>query len=495
MDIRRRRFVLASLLVAMFLSAMEGTIVATAMPTIIGDLGGFALFAWVFSLFLLAQVASIPIYGRLSDVWGRKRVFSIGILIFLLGSLLCGFSHSMTMLIISRAVQGMGAGAVQPVASTIVGDIYPLRERARVQGYISSVWALASIVGPTLGGFIVQTIGWPWIFWINVPIGFVTWLGIYMFHREEITHKKHAIDYIGSLTLVIGTAALILGLVQGGVVWAWTSWQSIVAFVVFILFTALFIARQKVAPEPILPLYLLTERNVALANGIALIIGGITYGISSFTPTFAQGVLGTSAVVAGLTIASLSVGWPIAASLSGKLILSRGYRFSFMLGLIVTFGATVLYPFLLTPNSSPWWLALGTALFGFGLGLSSTTSLLLVQTAVPYEQRGVSTGVNMFARTLGSSLWVAVLGSVMDSVIANHIRMKDGLGVHHPVTLDVTNVLLDPSARVKLGSSQLHFLTHALAAGIDQAFWFVCATALIGVVLTVFVSSKIPHQA
>ncbi len=163
-DPRRRNLVLGSLLIAMFLSAMEGTIVATAMPTIIGDLGGFALFAWVFSLFLLAQVATIPIYGRLSDVIGRKRVFAIGVIIFLAGSFLCGASKSMVFLILARVIQGIGAGAVLPVASTIVGDIYSLQERAKVQGYISSAWALASVAGPTLGGLIVQTIGWAWIF-------------------------------------------------------------------------------------------------------------------------------------------------------------------------------------------------------------------------------------------------------------------------------------------------------------------------------------------
>ncbi len=490
--------VLGSLLVAMFLSAMEGTIVATAMPTIIGDLGGFALFAWVFSLFLLAQVATIPVYGRLSDVIGRKRVFAIGVMIFLVGSLLCGASKSMGFLIISRVIQGVGAGAVLPVASTIVGDIYSLQERARVQGYISSAWALASVVGPTLGGLIVQTIGWSWIFWINIPIGLLALIGLWVFHQEILTKKKHAIDWLGSLTLVIGTSSLILALVQGGVVWAWNSPPSYLSFAGFAVFAALFIWRESRAKEPILPLDLMKRRSIAVANLIALVAGGITYGITSFTPTFAQGVLGVSSIAAGLIIATLSIGWPVAATLSGPVIIRRGYRFTSLISLFITLAATLLFALFLKPGVNPWALAGVTTVFGFGLGGATTTSLLAVQTVVPYAQRGVSTGANMFARTLGSALWVAILGSVMNSVIASRLAALHrvlGGAQKSGQPLDITNVLLDPAQRLRLGAAPLRALVHTLAAGIDHAFWWVFATAAIGVALGFLMPRGIPTEA
>ncbi len=500
LDARRRRFILASLMLAMFLSAMEGTIVATAMPTIIGDLGGFSLFAWVFSLFLLAQVATIPIYGRLADVYGRKRVFTVGIIIFLVGSLLCGLSHSMIMLIISRAVQGIGAGAVQPIATTIVGDIYSLEERARVQGYISSVWALASVIGPSLGGLIVDTVGWAWVFWINVPIGILATLGVEIFHHEHRTSRKHSIDWLGSFILMVGTSALILALVQGGVAWAWTSWPIIVSIAVFVVFTILFILRERVAKEPILPLRLMKQPTIGFANLLSLIIGGVTYGISSFTPTFAQGVLGTSSFVAGLTIATLSIGWPIAATFSGKIIIGRGYRFTAVLGMIIIVFATVVYASIINPSISPWALAAATTLFGFGLGFASNASLLAVQTSVTYMQRGVATGANMFARTLGSSLFVAVLSSVMNSEILHQFTLAaknptlsqqlGKLGGH----LEVTNTLLNVSTRSHLAPSVLHFLGNALTFGIDHAYWWLLVITVIGLVFAWMMPKGIPSE-
>ncbi|MHB1627811.1 MAG: MDR family MFS transporter [Bacilli bacterium] len=498
MDSRRRNMVLGSLLVAMFLAAMEGTIVATAMPTIIGDLGGFALFAWVFSLFLLAQVATIPIYGRLSDVIGRKRVFAIGVIIFLVGSLLCGAAKSMDFLIIARVIQGVGAGAVLPVASTIVGDIYSLQERARVQGYISSAWALASVAGPTLGGLIVQTIGWSWIFWINIPIGLLALTGLWVFHREILTKKKHAIDWLGSLTLVIGASSLILALVQGGVVWAWSSPPSYLSFAGFAVFAALFIWRESRAKEPILPLDLMKRRSIAVANLIALVAGGITYGITSFTPTFAQGVLGVSSLAAGLIIATLSIGWPVAATLSGPIIIRRGYRFTGLISLFIILAAALLFALLLKPGVNPWVLAGVTTIFGFGLGGATTTSLLAVQTVVPYAQRGVSTGANMFARTLGSALWVAILGSVMNSVVTSRLSALHRVlgGAQKPgQPLDITNVLLDPAQRLRLGAAPLRALAHTLAAGIDHAFWWVFATAAVGVSLGFLMPKGVPTEA
>src|SRR4051794_26336593 len=268
-----RRIITGSLMLAMFISAMEISIVATATPSIVSKLGGFAELTWVFSAFLLAQAATIPIYGRLADLYGRRRVFAAGTGLFLVGSLLCGLAGSMTQLILFRAIQGLGAGAIQPVATTIIGDIFTLEERARMQGWLSSMWALASLVGPLLGGFIVEHLHWAWIFWVNLPLAPLAIAGVYLFLKEPATRRQHSVDYLGAALLASGVSMLLFGLLQGGV--AWLSAPSLLTLGGGVALLIGFVARQRRAPEPILPLDLFKNRMVAAADGGFLLIGGV----------------------------------------------------------------------------------------------------------------------------------------------------------------------------------------------------------------------------
>lgn len=478
------------LLLAMFLSAMEGTIVATAMPTIVGKLGGFSEFAWVFSIFLLTQAVSIPIYGRLADMFGRKPVFAVGTALFIVGSLLCGLSHSMFMLILFRALQGLGAGAVQPIATTIVGDLYPGPERAKVQGLLSSMWALASVVGPSLGGLIVQTIGWEWIFELNVPLGLVAIFGIVFFLHERIEHHQSKIDFAGALLLVAAVCSLILSLLEAGVRWAWSSPQIIGLLATSVVLFALFFFVEARTKHPMLPLGLMRRPVVLIANLSALVTGAITLGTSSFIPTFAQGVLGTSAFVAGAVIVTVSIGWPIASTMSAKLIWRYGYRPIAIIGLVLCLGGSILL-LTIAPGISPWTIALYNLLIGFGLGLSSNVQIISIQSAVAWQQRGIATGSNMFSRILGSTLGVAVLGTVVNGSLAHRLRgLSITRGIHNPTA--VTNLLLNASARAKLASSTLHALTDALSHSIHIAFWAVVAIAAVGVVLSFGVPRGVP---
>jgi multidrug resistance protein len=279
---------LVGLMLAMGLAAMDGTIVATAIPSIVRDLGGFALFPWVFSVYLLIQVVTIPIYGKLADLYGRKPVLLIGAGIFLLGSMLSGASLNMLTLITFRGIQGIGAGAVQPIALTVVGDLFSVEERARIQGYLSSVWGISSIIGPAIGGSLVQYASWRWVFYINLLIGAAALLMIGHFLQEDLHHVQHQIDYWGSALLVLGMGLITLGLLEGGVLWAWLSPPSLIIFSAGGAILLAFVSAERRAREPIMPPAIFADRFLGGANIAGLLLGTLTIGLSAFLPTFVQ---------------------------------------------------------------------------------------------------------------------------------------------------------------------------------------------------------------
>ncbi|HEV7811325.1 MAG TPA: MFS transporter, partial [Leifsonia sp.] len=313
--------VLISLMLTTGLVAIDSTILATAVPSIVKDLGGFTQFPWLFSVYLLAQAASVPVYAKLSDTIGRKPIVLIGIGLFLIGSILCGFAWSMPALIAFRALQGLGAGAVQPMAVTIAGDIYTVAERAKVQGYLASVWAISSVVGPTLGGVFSQFTSWRWIFFVNVPLCILAgWMLIRNFH-EKVEHRKHRIDYAGAILLTFGMSLLILAVLEGGQAWAWDSVWSIGTFVIGGLLLVAFVLVERKAAEPILPLWVFSRRLLVTTTLVSLGVGAVLIGLTSYVPTYLEGTIHVEPIIAGLAVAALTIGWPIAASLSGRFYL------------------------------------------------------------------------------------------------------------------------------------------------------------------------------
>lgn len=480
----RRAFIVAALMLAMFLAAMEATVVATAMPSIVATLGGFAEFTWVFSLYLLTQTAVIPVYGKLADIYGRRPVFAVGTGIFLLGSLLCGFSGSMTELIIFRAVQGVGAGAVQPIATTIIGDIFALRQRAWMQGWISSVWAFASLVGPLVGGFIVERMHWQWIFWINVPLGLLAITGVVLFLHEPVTKSHHEIDYLGAVLLIAGITPLLFALLQGGTAWPWTSPQSIGLLFAAGIILGGFILRETRAVEPIVPLALFRNRVVAVGASGTLLVGGMTLASTSFIPVYVQGALGASATVAGLSLAAMSIGWPMATASGAHVILALGYRRTGVLG----FAVAAIASFLLASGlgtGTPVSVGATAFFLGGGLGFVVTTMIVAIQGAVPWSRRGIATASSMFTRQLGSTLWVAVLGGVFNAALLARLTalpraVQETVGEDQ---LGVTSALLDPRGRAALDPAVLLQLEAVLSSGVHAVFLGLLATALVGLLL------------
>ena len=416
--------ILIALMLTTGLVAIDATILATAVPTIVDELGGFASFPWLFSIYLLAQAVSVPVYAKLSDTFGRKPIILVGIGLFLLGSILCGLAWSMPALIAFRAVQGLGAGAVQPMAITIAGDIYTVAERAKTQAYLASVWAVSSVVGPTLGGLFSEFLSWRWIFFVNVPLCLVAgWMLLKTFH-EKVERTRHRVDYLGAVLLTLSLSLLILAALEGGQAWAWDSPQSIGAFVLGGILLILFVLAEKRAAEPVLPLWVFSRRLLLTTSLIALGVGAVLIGLTSYVPTYLEGALGTSPIVAGLALAALTLGWPLSASQSGRLYLRFGFRPTILIGMVfVVGGATLLALTAHTPSV----LVAAACCFvvGLGLGLVATPSLISAQASVDWNERGVATGTNAFSRSVGSAVGVAIFGAVANGIFAQYAGGAD----------------------------------------------------------------------
>lgn len=483
----KRPLVLFSVMLGMFLSAIEGTIVATAIPTIVADLGGFSLYSWVFSSYLLTSAATILVFGKLADIFGRKPIFIIGVIIFLIGSTLAGLSTSMFMLIISRFVQGVGAGALMPVATTIVGDIYTKSERAKIQGYLSAVWGISAVSGPLLGGLFVDILNWRYVFWMNLPLGILAMLGIWFFLHEQMENKeKKPIDYSGAVLVVVCVSTLMYLLVEGGIGIDWNSFIAYILISVTFLSFVLFMIIQKRAEDPMMPLIIWKSRMVSVANIASLIAGMIIIGVSSYLPAFVQGVMGYSATVAGFTLTAMSIGWPIAATISGRLLLKVGYRVTSVSGGFFLIIGGLLF-FLLTPEKGPLWAGIGSFFIGIGMGLTNTSFIVGIQNAVSWEIRGIATASNMFMRSLGSAIGAAYLGGLLNKGILKQIE-SHGLG--EELTVDSTNLLLDPKEKVNLSSEIINVLENALTSGLHIVYLGIFILAVIGFIVICFIPKK-----
>jgi EmrB/QacA subfamily drug resistance transporter len=434
--------VLIALMLSTSLVAIDSTILATAVPSVVAELGGFSQFPWLFSLYLLAQAASVPIYGKLADQVGRKPMMLFGVSLFVVGSVLCGFAWNLPVLIACRAVQGLGAGAIIPMSQTILGDLYSVAERARVTGYLASVWGASAVIGPTLGGVFSEYASWRWIFFVNIPLGgLALWLLLRGF-RENVVRSKHTIDYAGAGTLAAGCSLIILALLEGGEAWDWGSVTSVLVFAAGAALMLGFVLIERRAAEPVLPDWAVSRRILAAGNLASFCIGAVLFGLTTYVPTFVQNVLGTGPLVAGFALAALTVGWPIAASLSGRVYLRIGFRNAAVIGAVVALAGTVLMA-LVGDQVAVWEIGAICFLIGVGMGLVNSPVLVAVQSVVGWDRRGVVTSTNLFNRSIGSAVGVAVFGAIANASLRG--RPAGGLydAAHHVfVAVALVGVLL-----------------------------------------------------
>jgi EmrB/QacA subfamily drug resistance transporter len=479
---RAKISIILALMLGMSLAALDTTVVGTALPSIVGKLGGFSLYSWVFSAYLLTSTVTVPIYGKLADLYGRKRLFLAGLILFLLGSVASGLAQSMTQLIVFRALQGLGAGAVLPLVLTIIGDIFDLSERARVQGFFSGVWGVASVIGPTVGGLIVDHFSWRWVFYINVPFGLLSGLLLIFGFKEQVVRTKPTLDYTGTLALSGAIVALLFALLQGGNSWTWGSPQSLSLFALFSVLLVCFLLVERRVSEPILPLKLFRNRIIAVANVGGLILGVTMFGVTTYVPLFVQGVKGGSATDAGIALIPLLFSWPVASMLSGRLVLNWGYRKVAVGGAVLTtLGAGMLLFF--RQDTGLLLIIAAMILVGTGLGMDSTAFILSVQNAVPWRLRGVATASTQFARTIGGTIGVAFMGTVLNIQLAQRFapifaRSADATSLL-PRNVAPANVLLTSNIRTLVPADFLRQLQQALSGGLFWVYLVIFALMLL----------------
>nr|WP_219638974.1 MDR family MFS transporter [Cohnella sp. CFH 77786] len=423
--------VTAGLLAALFIGALDVTVVATAMPRISEDLQGMSLMSWVFSIYTLTTCVTTPIFGKLTDLFGRKLVFAIGVVLFVLGSVLCGLAESMTALVLFRAVQGIGAGALNPVCFTIVGDIFPGEKRARMMGVFGSVWSVAGLLGPLVGGYFVDYVNWRWIFFINVPIGIAALVLVVIFLHERFERKRKSIDYLGALTFTVSLSTLMYALLSGGEQHPWDSPLIVVLMAAAVLFLVLFLWVERRAEEPMMPPAIFKIRVMNVANVSGFLAFSVTTGMMVYAPVWIQSVLGHSATGSGFTVMPMSLAWPLAATIVGRIMYRVGIKASVVFGSLVVLAAGVWLAAMTADSPYAYWVGV-MVLFGFGMGFVSTPSAVIIQSVVGWEMRGVANATNSLMRSLGQTVGVAVFGTIFNHYVTTDPGTKPELaaGMH-----------------------------------------------------------------
>ncbi|HWX49032.1 MAG TPA: MDR family MFS transporter [Roseomonas sp.] len=454
---------LASVMAAMFMIAIEATIVSTAMPQIASQLGDLHLYSWVFSSFLLTQTATTVMFGKLADLYGRKPVLLAGIAVFLVGSFLCGAAWSMPSLIAFRLLQGIGAGAIQPIGITVVGDLYTVQERGKIQGYLASVWGVSSVLGPLAGGLIIQHLSWAWIFWINLPIGLLAAAGFAAFLRERVEHRQRSVDTAGAALFAVAVASLMVALTEAGTAGTTT---ALLAAGICVVSAFLFVLQERRAREPMMAFSLWARRPIATANAATLLSGMAIIGLTSFLPMYVQGVLGQSALVAGFALTMMVLGWPVGATIAAKNFSRFGLRGTLLFGAaLLPVGALAFLT--LGPGSSPVVAGLGSVIMGFGMGFLSTSAIVIIQDSVDWAERGAATASNIFSRNLGSTLGATVLGAVLN------FSLTHGSAEVGPADAEQIRQLLEHPGAAVAEATVRAALGHAL----HLTFWAVFAIA------------------
>jgi len=467
----------AGVMLSLFMASMESTVVSTAMPTIVSQLGGLESYSWIFSIYMRTSTTTVPLFGKLSDLYGRRLVYVAAMALFLIGSLLCGLSNSMGQLIAARSIQGLGAGGLLPLAFIIIGDIFTLEQRARMQGLFSGVWGVSSVVGPLLGGFLVDQVSWHWVFYVNILPGLLAMALVWLAWQDKpraADAPRPTLDYAGAALLTAGVALLLLGLLELGQPLSW-----VLLPVALLLFVALVYVERR-APDPVLPLKLFRDRVFAVACLHGILAGFAMFGSVSYVPLFVQAVLGTSATVAGATLTPMLLCWVGASIIGSRLLLNVGYRTLALIGMALL----VVGAFLMTRvgvGSSQLLIGLALGLMGVGMGLSIPAFLIAVQSTVERRALGTATSTVQFSRSIGGTFGVSLMGLALSLGLT---RSLQAAGVD-PTSVSVEG-LLNPLAQASTPPAVEQSLRLALASAMQGVFLMALIASVLGLIAVAF---------
>jgi EmrB/QacA subfamily drug resistance transporter len=472
---RKKWLVVIAVDMAMFLAALDSTVIGTAMPTVVASLGGLSLFSWVFSIYLLTSTAALPIFGRLSDLFGRRNMFVVAVWIFTGASALCGLATSMVFLIAARALQGIGAGGTFALAQAVFGEIFPAHERGRMQGYLSAVWGISALVGPLIGGLIVTYLGWRWTFFVNIPVGvaanYMLVVGLTGMASEG---TRRRIDYAGAACLVVSIVSLMLALLEVGRVGHVFGAETFAGLAVCLIFTAVFLLVESRVPEPILPLGLFGSRTFVTTTVCLFLSGLAMFGATAFIPLFVQAVLGGTAIQAGTVLTPTSLSWVMGSTIGGRLLNRLGYRALAVAGMVGLTTGYLLFTRLGT--GSPLSHAAGSGMIlGLGMGLITVTTVVAVQTTAPRGQIGVVSTLPFFFRNIGATIGVAIMGTILNAHVS-------GLG-GSPLSMIGGEGAFQTMPTVLRGE---------LAHGIRAAFFFGLGAVALGIPMSLMVPDLSP---
>lgn len=489
----RTGWIVAGLLLGILMSAMDNTIVAAALGTIVADLGGFDKIVWVTSAYMVAVMAGTPIFGKLSDMYGRKRFFLFGMIVFLLGSALCGIAQSMTQLSLYRVIQGIGGGAMMPIAFTIVYDIFPLEKRGKMTGLFGAVFGTSSIFGPLLGAYITEYISWHWIFYINLPLGFISLVLITLFYHETLSKSTQRIDWWGATTLVAAVVCLMFALEFGGETYPWNSPMIISLFTGFAIFLSIFMFAETRAAEPIISFEMFRKRLFASSNALAFFYGTTFIVATIYIPIFVQGVYGGSASNSGMILMPMMLGSVFGSQIGGMLTTRMSYR-NIMFISVVFFAAGVALLSTITPDTARMTLTIYMILTGFGVGFSFSVLSMAAIHHFDIHQRGSATSTNSFMRSLGMTIGITIFGIIQRNgfsrQMADQFAGTGGVSEAIPGGLGSPQDLLSPDKRAQIPPEILESITTALSTSIARTFLWAIIPASLAVIFVFMMSSE-----
>lgn len=482
MSQKRINIITAGVILSLFLASMEGTVVATAMPSIVAQLGGLSIYSWVFAIYMLASTTTVPIYGKVSDIFGRKKVFTFSMGLFLFGSVLCGLATSMETLILFRAIQGMGAGGVLPMALTVIGELFSVEKRAKMQGLISSVWGLSSVIGPLIGGLMVDQISWEWVFFINLVPGTLAIIFVWFAWIEDknISKKKVKMDVPGVVLLTVGVLSLLLGL--NGL----ENSSSLFFIIIAIILLSVLVFIEKKAQDPILPLKLFGNRLFLVAFLHGILAGWAMFGSLSYIPLFVQAVIGTSATQAGLSLTPMSLMWALTSIIGGRLMIKLNFRLLAIIGMVLL----VIGSLLLTTiglDTSQLAIMIYTSFMGIGMGLTIPVFMIIIQTTVPRNVLGTATSTIQFSRNIGGTIGVSVLGIFLSSRLSR-LLIESGFDFS---TISLSSLINQTQGTEAAFSEPLRI---ALSTSMANMFYIALGAAVLGFLVVLFTPKGVITQ-